>query len=149
MATQIARPTKYNPVPQDTKAYILEDCKARILAGHTLDEIAADHSVTSRTLRHWLSALGDEYKDLREQWIDNMLADATEAIESADDQFPLARAVARLKAVQWYVERRDRRYAPTQASLSDALAEARSRVIEAQSWRQLPDTDSGADPAPE
>lgn len=95
-------------VQHPAKGRILEDAKERILEGHTLAQIAKDHGITSRTLNTWLSSLGDEYLELRQAWLDNMLAEAGEALESADDQFPLARARELFKRACWYAERRDR-----------------------------------------
>lgn len=123
--------------PNPHKQTIIEDAKQRIIDGHeTLDAIAADHGITSRTLRTWLSALGDEYQQIRSAWIDAMLADAIEeqdkaieAIRSAEEMFPLARARelmkasdSRFKTAAWYAERRDRqRYGVQQSqnSVSD------------------------------
>ena len=90
------------------KPQILEDAKTRILNGETLKQIAADHGLTSRTLNTWLLALGDEYMLLRQAWIDNMLIDAGETLDNAEDVFPLARAREVWKKATWYAERRDR-----------------------------------------
>ena len=106
--SEIARKTKYNPVPIETKQAILEDAKTRIINGETLEEIASSHGVSKRTLNTWLVSLGDEYAELRQAWIDNMLREAKEGIDNADDQFPLARAREQWKAATWYAERRDR-----------------------------------------
>ena len=106
--SEIERKTKYNPVPIETKQAILEDAKTRIINGETLEEIASSHGVSKRTLNTWLVSLGDEYAELRQAWIDNMLREAKEGIDNADDQFPLARAREQWKAATWYAERRDR-----------------------------------------
>ena len=95
-------------VAHPRKLQIIEEAKDRILDGDTLAAIAKDHGITSRTLNTWLSALGDEYLEIRQAWLDNMLAEAGEALESADDQFPLARARELFKRACWYAERRDR-----------------------------------------
>lgn len=109
------------PVAQDAKLAIIEQAKQRIIDGDTLNKIAADHGITSRTLKYWLSSLGDEYEQLRKAWIDSMLADATDAIDRADDAFPLARAREQFKAAAWYAERRDKRYQPKQDQSSSGV----------------------------
>jgi len=45
-----------------------------------------------RTLNAWLMSMGEEYRELRQLWIDNMLAEAKEEIDNVTDNFPLARA---------------------------------------------------------
>jgi hypothetical protein len=95
-------------IPIETKQAILEDAKKRILEGSTLDQIATSHGIDTKTLNTWLIALGDEYKELREAWIDNMLVEAKSELDNASDQFPLARAREQWKAATWYAERRDR-----------------------------------------
>jgi hypothetical protein len=101
------RPTKYNPVPVERKELILTDAKELIIQGWTLQQIADKHEVDRKTLNTWLLSLGDEYQALRNAWIDSKLTEAAEAIESADEQFPLARAREMWKAATWYAERRD------------------------------------------
>jgi hypothetical protein len=66
--------------------------KERILKNHTLEQIAKTHGITKRTLNTWLMSLGEEYQELRQLCIDNMLAEALEEIDNATDNFPLARA---------------------------------------------------------
>ena len=126
-------------IPAETKQTILEDAKERILKGDTLTEIAEDHGISKRTLNTWLMALGDEYQELRQVWIDNMLAEAKEAIDGADEQLPLARAREQWKAATWYAERRDRlRYGQQVAniniingvSLTDALGTEAGQLLE-------------------
>jgi len=94
-------------IPLDRKERILEDAKNRILKNHTLEQIAKSHGITKRTLNTWLMSLGDEYQELRQLCIDNMLAEALEEIDNATDNFPLARANSKWKAATWYAERRD------------------------------------------
>lgn len=94
-------------IAKDRKAAILTDAKERILQGSTLAQIAVSHGIDTKTLNTWLMALGDEYTELRQAWIDNMLIEAKEELDSADDNFPLARARERWKAATWYAERRD------------------------------------------
>jgi transposase-like protein len=78
-------------IPLDRKELILADAKERILKNHTLEQIAKTHGITKRTLNTWLMSLGDEYQELRQLCIDNMLAEALEEIDNSDSNFPLAR----------------------------------------------------------
>ena len=94
-------------IPLDRKELILADAKERILKNHTLEQIAKSHGITKRTLNTWLMSLGDEYQELRQLCIDNMLAKALEEIDNATDNFPLSRANSKWKAATWYAERRD------------------------------------------
>ncbi len=94
-------------IPLDRKQLILEDAKEHILENHTLEQIAQSHKITKRTLNTWLMSLGDEYQELRQLCIDNMLAEALEEIDNSDSNFPLARANSKWKAATWYAERRD------------------------------------------
>ena len=94
-------------IPIVRKQNILEDAKERILKNHTLEQIAKTHGITKRTLNTWLMSLGDEYQELRQLCIDNMLAEALEEIDNATDNFPLARANSKWRAATWYAERRD------------------------------------------
>jgi len=94
-------------IPLDRKQLILEDAKERILENHTLEQIAQSHKITKRTLNTWLMSLGEEYQELRQLCIDNMLAEALDDIDNATDNFPLARANSKWKAATWYAERRD------------------------------------------
>jgi len=94
-------------IPLKRKELILADAKERILKNHTLEQIAKSHGITKRTLNTWLMSLGDEYQELRQLCIDNMLAEALEEIDNSDSNFPLARANSKWKAATWYAERRD------------------------------------------
>ena len=94
-------------IPLDRKERILEDAKNRILKNHTLEQIAKSHGITKRTLNTWLMSLGDEYQELRQLCIDNMLAEALEEIDNSESNFPLARANSKWRAATWYAERRD------------------------------------------
>ncbi len=60
-------------IPLDRKQLILEDAKERIRKNHTLEQIAKSHGITKRALNTWLMSLGDEYQELRQLCIDNML----------------------------------------------------------------------------
>ncbi len=94
-------------IPLDRKELILADAKERILKNHTLEQIAKTHGITKRTLNTWLMSLGDEYQELRQLCIDNMLAEALEEIDNSDSNFPLARANSKWRAATWFAERRD------------------------------------------
>ncbi len=94
-------------IPLERKELILEDAKERILKNHTLEQIAKTHGITKRTLNTWLMSLGEEYQELRQLCIDNMLAEALEEIDNSDSNFPLARANSKWRAATWYAERRD------------------------------------------
>ncbi len=91
----------------DRKEIILKDAKERILKNHTLEQIAKTHRITKRTLNTWLMSLGEEYQDLRQLCIDNMLVEALEQIDNATEHFPHARANSKWRAATWYTERRD------------------------------------------
>ncbi len=94
-------------IPLKRKELILADAKERILKNHTLEQIAKSHGITKRTLNTWLMSLGDEYQELRQLCIDNMLAEALEEIDNSDSNFPLSRANSKWRAATWYAERRD------------------------------------------
>lgn len=96
------------PVPADRRTAIIERTKEQIMEGKTLKQIADEHGIGKATLKLWLHALGDEYKDLRTAWLDNMLAEATEAIDDEKgDALALARAREKWRYATWYAERRD------------------------------------------
>ena len=96
-------------IPLDRKQLILEDAKDRISKNHTLEQIAKSHGITKRTLNAWLMSMGEEYRELRQLWIDNMLAEAKEEIDNVTDHFPLAKANSKRRAAIWYgyAERRN------------------------------------------
>ena len=96
-------------IPIDRKQLILEDAKDRILKNHTLEQIAKSHGITKRTLNAWLMSMGEEYRELRQLWIDNMLAEAKEEIDNVTDNFPLAKTNSKRRAATWYgyAERRN------------------------------------------
>jgi len=77
-------------IPLERKELILKDAKKRILLNHTLEEIAAKHGISKRTLNKWLMSLGEEHQELRQLCIDNMLAEATEETNNVVKNFPLA-----------------------------------------------------------
>ncbi len=123
----------------DRKERILEDAKNRILKNHTLEQIAKSHGITKRTLNTWLMSLGDEYQELRQLCIDNMLAEALEEIDNSDSNFPLSRANSKWRAATWYAERRDQqRYGGHKVNInigdsvptmSEALGEEASAIL--------------------
>ena len=78
-------------VPVDCKQLILEDAKKGILKNHSLEEIAIHHGITKRTLKKWLMSLGEEHQELRQLWIDNMLAEAKKETENVVNNFPIAK----------------------------------------------------------
>ena len=78
-------------IPVDRKQLVMEDAKDRILKNHMLERIAKSHGVTKRTLNTWLMSMGEEYRDLRQLWIDNMLTEAKEEIDNVTDNFPFER----------------------------------------------------------
>ncbi len=61
-------------IPIERKEHILEDSKGRILKNQTLEQIAKSHGNTKLTLNTWLMSLVEEYQELRQLCIDNMLA---------------------------------------------------------------------------
>ena len=121
-----------NLIPLERKQAVLEDAKQKIMQGATLPQIAQQHKVSLATLNIWLHQLGDDYIELRQAWIDNMLMDAAQAIDhdysndgdlvdESSGKLDVARASLRLnqadrrwKKATWYAERRDKRYNPKQ-----------------------------------
>ena len=148
------------PVPLDRKQAILADAKQKIMEGLTLEQIAHSHGVASRTLEYWLHALGDEYIELRQAWIDGMLHEAGELLKGnsitkpgqenseekpEDAPLRLARARELWKRATWYAERRDRaRYgdnAPMSVSgeqLADLLMHVSNRMLREKQVNALP-----------
>ena len=110
-------------VSEEAKQIVLADAKALIPNGASIAEIAQKHGIAERTLEYWLASLGDEYVQLRQLWIDNLLHEAGELLkdtrEDGNAALRLARARELWKRATWYAERRDRaRYgqdAPAQA----------------------------------
>lgn len=99
-------------LPAERKNEVLAAVKPMLMAGATLPEIAAHFGIASRTLDYWLAQLGDEYKEIRRQWVDIKLAAAEEKMETAPDPFQLAKGRELFRAASWYAERRDpERYA--------------------------------------
>ena len=104
--------TQGKAVAAEARKSVLEDAKSLILEGKTIAEIAVKHGISERTLEYWLAALGDEYIQLRQLWVDNMLQEAGELLKDTreDSAAPLRLARARelWKRATWYAERRDR-----------------------------------------
>lgn len=96
----------------EAKQAILDDAKALIPHGASLQQIATKHGIAERTLEYWLASLGDEYVQLRRLWIDNMLQEASDLLkddrEDGAAALRLARARELWKRATWYAERRDR-----------------------------------------
>lgn len=90
------------------KAVVIDAAKSQIMQGRTLAQIAAAADVPLPTLKLWLHSLGDEYAELRQAWLDSMLANSAEAIDAAEDPLSLARAREQWRCATWYAERRDR-----------------------------------------
>ncbi len=78
-------------IPQDCKQLILEDVKKGVLKNHSLEEVALHHGISKKTLKKWLLSLNEEHQDLRQLWIDNMLAEAKEETDNVVNNFPLQR----------------------------------------------------------
>lgn len=110
-------------VSPDVRKPILEAAKKQILEGKTLKQIAEGHGIAERTLEYWLANLGEEYKELRQLWVDNMLSEAGEMLKDTDEKgnagLRLARARELWKRATWYAERRDRaRYGEDKAQIN-------------------------------
>lgn len=124
-------------VPIDQRNAIIEDAKKLILEGRTIDQIADKHGIAPRTLEYWLAGLGEEYEEVRRQWIDNMLAEAGDLLHRAMNPTAIAKSRELWKRAAWYAERRDKaRYGQDMQQvhvhvhdLGDRLRRARERVI--------------------
>lgn len=95
------------PVPQDRRNEIIENSREHILQGKTLKQIAAIEGVSVATLALWFHALGDDYKELRNLWLDEKLVSSAKNIDESTDALELARAREQWKCATWYAERRD------------------------------------------
>ena len=103
---------RFMPVPEDKRAGIMAGLRAALLNGETMEDYAVRHEVAPRTLKYWCAQLGDEYRDIRKQWVDARLVDAEELMQEATDPFKLAKGRELFRAASWYAERRDpERYA--------------------------------------
>lgn len=125
---------KSGSLPHPRKQEILEEAKVLILQGKTLQEIANIEKISILTLKLWLSALGEEYKTLRDLVTDQRLQEAEQALLEAPDALEIKRASERLKLAQWYAEKRDKRYINQQhittvsLDLTAAINAGRSRA---------------------
>lgn len=95
------------PVPQERRNAIIESAKEHILQGRTMKQIAALEGVSVATLAIWFHQLGDEYKALRQLWVDEMLVRSARNIDESADALELARAREQWRYATWYAERRD------------------------------------------
>ena len=82
--------------PINGKQLILEDAKERILKNHTLKQIAISHGITERTLKKWLVSMDEEYREVRQVWIDNMLANAKNEIGNVTKKLSFAKANSKI-----------------------------------------------------
>jgi hypothetical protein len=98
-------------IPEDRKKGILDDAFVQIMAGRTLIQIGADYGIHHKTLQRWLLAMGDEYKELRKAYIDNILIESREALRDSTDALSLAHAREGWKADTWLASKVDARYA--------------------------------------
>lgn len=95
------------PVPAERRKEIIDSAREHILNGKTLKDIAAIEGVSVATLSIWFHGLGDEYKDLRRLWVDEMLVKSANNIDESVDALALARAREQWRYATWYAERRD------------------------------------------
>jgi hypothetical protein len=103
---------RFLEIPQERKAACLADVKPMLMSGATLDQIAEKHQVGKSTLDYWLAQLGEEYREIRKQWLDSKLVSAEQRMETASDPFQLAKGRELARMAMWYAERRDpERYA--------------------------------------
>lgn len=95
------------PIPAERKAEILGALKTELLSGGTMEKIAAKFDISPRTLNYWCAQLGDEYTEIRKQWLDSKLADSEDRMASATDPFKLAQGRELARLAMWWAERRD------------------------------------------
>ncbi len=100
------RNKKMNPTSINCKQLILEDARERILKNHSLEQIAVTHGINKKTLKKWLMSMGGEHRELRQLWIDNMLAKANEEIDNVKDNLSLENDDSKQEAATWYYERK-------------------------------------------
>ena len=119
----LVEPPPSKPVPLEARNAIIEDARCLIPQGWTLEQISKKHSVKERTLDLWLQSLGDEYKEIREMWIDNLISESGALLKNADDPMELAKARELWKRATWLAERRDRkRYGEDKQQLNVNIA---------------------------
>lgn len=95
----------------ERRAEILEETKVLLLQGDSIREIAAKKEVSERTLQLWIHGTDDD--ELRKAWVDSMLVESGEILDSISEtdinaHLKLAKAREVLKKAQWYAEKRDR-----------------------------------------
>jgi len=73
--------------------------------GVSTELIAKDFGITGRTLRNWLIS-SPEAEQARADYLTDKVMQAVDAIDSAEDVFPLARARESFKSWSWIAERR-------------------------------------------
>lgn len=95
------------PVPAERRQEIIENAREHILQGKTMKQIAEIEGVSVATLSIWFHGLGDEYKALRQLWVDEMLVRSAKNIDESADALELARAREQWRYATWYAERRD------------------------------------------
>lgn len=95
-----------NPTPINCKQLILEDAKKRILKNYSLEQIAVNHGIKKKTLNKWLMSMGEEDRELRQLWVDNMLAKANEEIDNVKDNISLENDDSKQEAATWCSERK-------------------------------------------
>jgi transposase-like protein len=94
-----------NPTSINCKQLILEDAKERILKNHSLEQIAVSHGINKKTLNKWLMSMGNEHHELRQLWVDNMLAKANEEIDNIKDNVSFENNYTKQEAAAWCSER--------------------------------------------
>lgn len=97
---------KMNPTSINCKQLILEDAKERILKNYSLEQIAVSHGINRKTLNKWLMSMGEEYRELRQLWVDNMLEKANEEIGNVKNNISLENENSRQEATAWCSERK-------------------------------------------
>ena len=95
-----------NPTSINCKQLILEDARERILKNHSLEQIAVSHGINKKTLNKWLMSMGEEHRELRQLWVDNMLAKANEEIDNVKDNISLENDDSKQEAASWCSERK-------------------------------------------
>jgi len=95
-----------NPISTNYKQHILEDARERILKSYSLDQIALTHGIKRRELNKWLMSMSEEHRELRQLWVDNMLAKANEEIDNVKDNTSLENNDSKQEAAAWCYERK-------------------------------------------
>ena len=98
--------------------------------GSTTEEIAAQHSISPRTLRHWLIA-DESANEARAEFLTGKVVQCAEQIEEADGPLPLARAREAFRSWSWLAERRNSQmFGPKQEVTVDVRVSIESSVLE-------------------